>query len=69
MIMFYQYMYNTFQRKYRNILINANSHVTIIILQSFKVGGIILCEIMPYFQKIMSFLEQNETALYTFAYK
>ena len=34
-------MYNTFQRKYRNILTNANCHVTIIILQSFKVGGVI----------------------------
>ena len=24
-------------------------------MQSFKVGGVILCEIMPYFQKIMRF--------------
>ena len=42
-LQFYQYifMYNTFQRNYRNILTNANCHVTIIILQSFKVGGVI----------------------------
>ena len=38
-------------------------------MQSFKVGGVILCEKMPYFQKTMRFLVQNETALYTFAYK
>ena len=38
-------------------------------MQSFKVGGVILCEIMPYFQKIMRFFVLNETALYTFAYK
>ena len=57
MIMFYQYIYNTFQRKYRDILINANCHVTIINMKSFKVGEVIMCEIMPYFQKITRFLE------------
>ena len=45
----YIYIYNTFQRKYRDILINADCHVTIINMQSFKVGGVIMCEIMPYF--------------------
>ena len=40
---------NTFQRIYHNTLINVYCHVTINYMQSFKVGGVILCEIMSKF--------------------